>query len=219
MNLRTAAYAVFAISLSGTVVTAGDASANDALSALAHTRKTLEQARTIIDSEKNHNQKLSQLHILLRSFLDTDTMGRIALDKHWRTFNAAQQKEFLELFRELFQRTYVQKLLLFDRPDFDYVGEEAASDHTRVDTLIVTPKDEFAVTYKFRQIEGGWTAFDIQIEELSLTTNFRRQLDRLLTASSIENVLGRMRRKYGKAIADDAIRDDAIRDDAITEDD
>jgi hypothetical protein len=42
-----------------------------------------------------------------------------------------------------------------------------------------------------------WMATDIQIEDLSLTTNFRRQMDRLLTSGSTEDLLGRMRRKYG----------------------
>jgi len=42
-----------------------------------------------------------------------------------------------------------------------------------------------------------WLATDIKIEDLSLTMNFRRQLERLLSKSSAEEVLGRMRRKYG----------------------
>lgn len=168
-------------------------------SALSFTRQTLEQTRVIIDSDRTHNEKLAALHDLLLGFLDTDTMGRAALADHWKQFSAAQQKEFLHLFRELFQRTYVQKLLLFDRPDFEYEGEEKMDDYTRVDTAIVTPRDEFAVTYKFRSEDGGWRAYDIQIEDLSLTANFRRQLDNLLTKSSVNNVLDRMRRKYGDA--------------------
>ena len=170
--------------------------------ALAFTRQTLEQTRVIIDSDKSHNDKLAALHELLRDFLDTDAMGKAALADHWKQFNAAQQKEFLGLFRELFQRTYVQKLLLFDRPDFEYGGEAEEGDHTRVDTSIVTPRDEFAVTYKLRAHAGHWLAFDIQIEDLSLTNNFRRQLDNLLAKSSVENVLDRMRRKYGDADGD-----------------
>ena len=42
-----------------------------------------------------------------------------------------------------------------------------------------------------------WLATDIQIEDFSLTANFRTQLARLLSKTSVEDVLGRMRRKYG----------------------
>jgi len=178
------------------------------LTALAYTRKTLEQTRVIIDSDRTHNQQLEALHDLLKDFLDTDAMGRAALDKHWQKFSPQQQREFLTLFRELFQRTYVQKLLLFDRPDFDYVGEETVDDYVRVDTLILTPRDEFAVTYRFQPKGEAWLATDIQIEDLSLTTDCRRPPNQLLTKSSVENVLNRMRRKYGKAVAEDEAQDE-----------
>lgn len=165
---------------------------------LAQTRATLEQTRVIVDRDEPHNAKLVALATLLKTFLDTDTMGRAALDTHWTKLSPAQQREFLTLFRELFQRTYVQKLLLFERPDFGYVGETLdGPERARVDTTIITPRDEFAVTYRMRRAGDRWLATDIQIEDLSLTTNFRRQMDRLLTAGTVEELLDRMRRKYG----------------------
>lgn len=164
---------------------------------LEYTRETLERARGIVASDRSHNDKLAELSGVLKRFLDTDAMGRAALDRHWAEFTPAQQQEFLGLFRELFQRTYVQKLLLFEKPDFAYVGEARFEKTARVDTKIVTPRDEFAVTYEVRPDGDRWLATDIKIEELSLILNFRRQLDRLLSKSGPEEVLGRMRRKYG----------------------
>ena len=67
----------------------------------------------------------------------------------------------------------------------------------RVDTKIITPRDEFTVTYQLRPQGDHWLATDIQIEDFSLTANFRTQLARLLSKTSVEDVLGRMRRKYG----------------------
>jgi len=168
-----------------------------ALTPLEHTRATLEETRRIIDGDKPHNEKLAALSELLKRFLDTDTMGRAALDKNWGKFAAPQQKEFLDLFRELFQRTYVQKLLLFERPDFAYVGEKIEDGTALVETKIVTPKDEFAVSYVLRAEGERWLATDIKIEELSLTGNFRRQLERLLSKASVSDLLDRMRKKYG----------------------
>jgi phospholipid transport system substrate-binding protein len=164
---------------------------------LEYTRTTLERARAIVDDAHTHNEKLAELSALLKNFLDTDAMGHAALDTRWASFTPAQQKEFLSLFRELFQRTYVQKLLLFEKPEFAYVGEERVNSTARVDTKIVTPRDEFAVTYQLRPDGDRWLATDIKIEDFSLTANFRHQLDRLLSKSSVEDVLGRMRRKYG----------------------
>jgi len=174
-----------------------------AVTPLEHTKDVLEGARAIVASERSHNDKLKALSELLRTFLDTDVMGRQALDKHWGKFSAAQQKEFLDLFRELFQRTYTQKLLLFDKPDFEYVGEETVDGALRVTTKIITPRDDFAVIYQLRPSGDRWQAVDIRIEDLSLTMNFRRQLDRLLSKSSPADLLGRMRKKYGPGGAGD----------------
>jgi len=168
-----------------------------AVTPLEYTRQTLERTREIVDSNASHNEKLKQLSALLSAFLDTDAMGKAALANNWSKFTPDQQREFLTLFRELFQRTYVQKILLFERPNFAYVGEEVDGRQARVDTKILTPRDEFAVVYQMRADGSRWLATDIKIEDLSLTQNFRSQLAHLLASSTPEDVLERMRRKYG----------------------
>src|SRR5262245_35318249 len=104
---------------------------------LQYTRATLEQARAIVASGHTHNEKLEALSSLFRNFLDTDEMGRIALAEHWASFTPSQRKEFLVLFRRLLERTYVQKLLLFEKPRFAYGGEKPVDGGVRVDTSIV----------------------------------------------------------------------------------
>jgi phospholipid transport system substrate-binding protein len=173
------------------------APAAHAVTALDYTRGTLERARAIVNTEHPHNQKLAELEAVLKHFLDTETMGRAALADHWKQFTPAQQKEFLTLFRTLFQRTYLQKLLFFEKPVFEYVGEAPADGFTRVDTKILTPRDDFAVTYRMRANGDGWLATDIQVEDLSLTRNFEQQLDRQLTKGSVETLLDSMRKKFG----------------------
>jgi phospholipid transport system substrate-binding protein len=175
------------------------AGAGWALSPLQCTRETLDHAGAIMASDGTRNEKLAALSGLLNNFLDTDSIGRAALDKNWSRFTPAQQQTFLALFRELFRRTYVEKLLLFERPRFTYVGESVAGDTARVETKIVTARDEFTVTYQLQRRGDRWVATDIAIEELSLTANFHRQLERLLARSSVDDILDRMRRKYEAA--------------------
>jgi phospholipid transport system substrate-binding protein len=165
--------------------------------ALQYTRTVLENASGIVASPRTHDEKLLELSVLFKSFLDTDAMGRIALGEHWKSFSPAQQKEFLILFGRLLERTYVQELLLFDNPHFTYDGESRIDSETRVDTTIVTPRDNFAVVYKLRPDGERWLATGIKVENVSLTANLGSQLDNLLSKSSVEDVLELMRRKYG----------------------
>lgn len=168
------------------------------VTALEYTRDVLERARTIVAAgDLSHDQKLVALDSLLGDFLDTDAIGRAALAEHWAELAPAQQGEFLALFRRLLQRSYVQKLLLFDRPTFDYVGEVADGGATLVSTRIVTPGDAFLVRYRMRADGRLWLATDIQIEDMSLTDNLRRLLDHQLVRGSVPALLETLRRKYG----------------------
>ena len=166
---------------------------------LDYTRTILQQARTIVADNQTHNEKLAALSVLFGKFLDTDAMGREALGEHWSSFTPAQQKEFLELFRELLQRTYVQKLLLFENPDFVYAGQQLAGNGATVDTKIVTPRDQFDVSYRLTRAGDNWIATAITVEDVSLTANLGSQLSDLLARMSVDDLLTLMRRKYGNA--------------------
>ena len=170
-----------------------------AASPLDYTRTTLEQARTIVASGQANNEKLAALSVLFGKFLDTDAMGREALGPHWSSLTPAQQTEFLVLFHELVERTYVQKLLLFENPDFVYVGEQQSGADAIVDTKIVTARDEFDIRYQLRPAGAAWMATAITVEDVSLTANLGSQLNDMLSRMSVDDVLGLMRRKYGVA--------------------
>jgi phospholipid transport system substrate-binding protein len=168
-----------------------------AASPLEYTRTTLEQARAIVASNQPHNDKLAALSALFGKFLDTDAMGQEALGPHWSSLTPAQQKEFLELFRQLLERTYVQKLLLFENPNFVYAGQQLIGAEATVDTKIVTPRDEFDVVYRLRPEGDAWRATAITVEQVSLTANLGSQLNDLLSRMSVDDLLTLMRRKYG----------------------
>ena len=162
---------------------------------LARTREVLTESNRIVTGSGDRNQKLVQLKDLLRRFLDTDALARKAMGKNLDGKPAAQVSEFFAVFRELFVRTYVQRLLLFDAPDFAYVGEKVDGDMATVQTQIVTPKDEFAVDYRLRRAPEGWIATDVLVEEVSLAENFRAQFDKALAQGSFEDLLRKLQNK------------------------
>jgi phospholipid transport system substrate-binding protein len=168
-----------------------------AISALDYTKTTLDQVHDIVASDKGHDDKLAALFALFDKFLDTDSMGKAALGAHWATFTPEQRKEFLKLFHNMMERTYVQRMLLFDNPNFNYAGETKLDGQARVDTKIITPRDEFSVSYLLRPADGRWLATKITVEDVSLTANLASQLDRLLSHNSVDDVLSIMRKKYG----------------------
>ena len=164
---------------------------------LAVTRTVLERSNAIVRGTNDRKQKLLALDDLLRDFLDTEALARLAAGKHLDGRSPEETAEFLRLFRELFIRTYVQRLLLFDAPDFAYGEERVTADTATVGTEIVTPRDRFAVDYTLRRTANGWRATDIRVEDVSLASNFRAQFDSALAKDSFQGLLERLRKKVG----------------------
>ena len=162
---------------------------------LERTRQVLTESNRIVKGPGDRNQKLVELKDQLRKVLDTDALAKKAMGKNLDGKPAAQVSEFYDVFRELFVRTYVQRLLLFDAPDFEYVGEKIDGDTATVGTLIVTPKDEFAVDYRLRRGSDGWIATDVLVEEVSLAENFRAQFDKALAQGSFADLLQKLKNK------------------------
>lgn len=167
------------------------------VSPLHYTRSILEQARTIVAGNRTHEQKVVALSAVFARFLDTDTMAREALGQHWPSFTPAQQKEFLPLFRELIEDVYVQDLLLFQNPNFVYVGQKLTGGGAVVDTKIVTPKDKFDVSYTLVPAADRWMATAITVEGISLVANYSNQFNRVLERMTPDGLIALMRRKFG----------------------
>ena len=164
---------------------------------LARTRDVLEKSNAIVKGPGDRKQKLTELSELLRGFLDTDALARLAAEKHLEGRSEAEVSEFLTLFHEFFVRTYVQRLLLFDAPDFAYGAETVTGDTAHVATEVVTPGDRFAVDYTLHHEPSGWRATDIQVEGVSLAKNFRAQFDNAVAKDSFQGLLQRLREKVG----------------------
>jgi phospholipid transport system substrate-binding protein len=162
---------------------------------LALTKSVLARSNEIVRGPGDRKEKLTRLSELLRGFLDTDALAQLAAKKHLEGRSPQEVQEFLGLFHEFFVRTYVQRLLLFDAPDFDFKGETISGDEAKVATEIVMPGDHFAVDYTLRRRPEGWRATDIAVEGISLAQNFRAQFDAAVAKDSFQGLLDRLRAK------------------------
>lgn len=169
---------------------------------MLQTQAILHASNKIVTGPGDRDAKLVQLKVLLRDFLDTDALGTRSMGPHLDEVTAEQRQRFLELFRDLFVRTYVQRLLLFDVPEFAYGDERIAGEAAEVETAIVTERDRFSVDYDLKKKGAVWAATDIRIEDVSLGANFRSQFDQALGRNSFDVLMDKLARKlHGKKSA------------------
>ena len=174
---------------------AGPVPAAEAEGPMALTRRVLTRSNEIVRGAGDRKQKLAELSDLLRGFLDTEALADRAAHKHLAGRSPEEVAEFQRLFHDFFVRTYTQRLLLFDAPDFAYGAETVTGDDAKVGTEVVTPNDRFAVDYTLHRSPAGWRATDIVVEGVSLAQNFRAQFDAAVAKDSFQGLLERLRAK------------------------
>ena len=168
---------------------------------LALTRSVLTRSNEVVRGPGDRKEKLATLSALLRDYLDTDALATLAAKQHLEGRSPAEREEFLHLFHEFFVRTYVQRLLLFDAPDFTFGDETRTGDTARVATGVVAGADHIAVDYTLRRTESGWRATDIAVEGVSLAQNFRAQFDAAVARDSFQGLVERLRAKVAAPVA------------------
>jgi phospholipid transport system substrate-binding protein len=179
----------------------GGARAADGDDPLALTRGVLGRSNEIVRGDGERKEKLVALGRLLDDYLDTDALADLAARRHLAGRSPEEIAEFRRLFHDFFVRTYVQRLLLFDAPEFTFGDETVHGDEARVPTAVVTANDRFAVDYTLRRGPAGWRATDIAVEGVSLAQNFRAQFDAAVARDSFAGLLARLRAKLAASAA------------------
>ena len=129
---------------------------------------------------------------------DWEEMSRRTLALHWRNRTDAEKKEFARLFSDLLEQTYLEKVEGYSGEKVLYEGEEVDGKYGVVSVKIVTRKDtEIPVKYRVKNRGDGWRVYDISITGVSLINNYRKQFDSIITRSSYEELVQKLKAKVG----------------------
>jgi len=123
-------------------------------------------------------------------------MARRSLATHWRDLTPQQQEEFVNLFTELLEKSYVDKIENFSDEKILYLGEQVDQGIATVKSKVVTKKNvEIPIDYKLLQRAGKWEVYDIIIESVSLINNYRIQFNKIIRTKSYPELVRLMKVK------------------------
>jgi phospholipid transport system substrate-binding protein len=123
-------------------------------------------------------------------------MAKRSLGPNWQKVNNDDQREFVELFTELLEKSYADQIESYNGEKIVYGRENVSQDQADVDTKIVTKKgEEISVNYKLRSAAGDWKVYDVIIENISIVNNFRSQFNRILANASFAELLKKLQSK------------------------
>jgi phospholipid transport system substrate-binding protein len=127
-----------------------------------------------------------------------EEMARRALAVHWRERSPQERQEFVQLFRDQVERTYINRLeqAAKEKQDIVYAGERVEDSRAVVSTRAITTRGtEVPLDYRLIKRNGGWQIYDVLIEGVSLINNYRSQFNDIIRSSSYENLVQKLRSK------------------------
>jgi len=153
--------------------------------------------------DKELKQKEHLRREKIRRVVDTifnwEEMSKRSLGLYWRKRTPEEQKEFVPLFSNLIEDTYVRKIERYENEKVIYTGEDIEGDYATVTTKILTQKGvEVPVNYRLLKNNAKWEVYDVVIEGVSLINNYRTQFYSIIRSGSYEELVKKLKKKVLK---------------------
>lgn len=141
-------------------------------------------------------ERKKQFSQILDERFDWEELSRRSLARHWVERTPQEKKEFVPLYRDLLERTYLEKVDDYSGETVRYEGETLDGEYAIVKVKIQTKsKREIPVEYRMLKKGTTWRVYDISIEGVSLVNNYRQQFSSMLQKSTFQEVLKKLREK------------------------
>jgi phospholipid transport system substrate-binding protein len=154
----------------------------------------------LTDPALNGPDQTEERRTLLRQIADErfdwEEMARRSLARHWAERTDEEKEEFISLFSDLLERTYMDRVDNYSGESVVYEGDTVDGNYGVVKVEVITKTNtEIPAEYRVRKKEDEWLIYDISIEGVSLINNYRTQFNSIIIKSSYKNLVKRLRAK------------------------
>src|SRR2546428_239010 len=137
-----------------------------------------------------------EIRRIATDLFDFDEVSRRALSRHWAARTSQEQAEFISLFTDLLERSYVGKIESYSGEKIAYTGELVDGDYATVRSRIVSKRrTETALDYRLHRAGGRWKVYDVMIDGVSFVPTYRSEFNRIIQSSSWDDLMNRLRKK------------------------
>jgi phospholipid transport system substrate-binding protein len=154
--------------------------------------KVLEDPGLKADDKKP--ERRAAVRKIATEIFDVQETARRALGPHWQQRTPQQRDEFVQLFADLLEQTYISKIDLFGGERLRFTEEKIDGENAVVRAKVLTKQGtEVPVEARMLRRADRWLVYDILIENISLIGNYRSQFDRIIRTSSYDELVKRLR--------------------------
>jgi phospholipid transport system substrate-binding protein len=149
-----------------------------------------------LKAESAKGIKKEKLEAIYEQMFDEVELSRRTLGANWNKLNPAQQKEFTQLYRQVLEKAYIDKILSYTNEKIVFPKESMlANDQAEVQTKVITSSKEIPIFYRVILKDGTWKVYDVVVENVSLVQNYRSQFNSILAKNTPDQLLETLRKK------------------------
>ena len=197
--LRRHAGLIVAVAAAGVVVAVAPVRAGAPLEQL---RLQVDRVLKLLDDpELKKESKAKDRRVAVRKIaneiFDFNETAKRSLGRHWLARTPAERDEFVQVFTDLLERSYISRVELYGGEKIQYVGDTIEDgEQAKVQTKLVTKGGgEIPIEYRMHKKADRWLVYDVIIEGVSLVSNYRTQFNKIIQTSSFQELVKKMKSK------------------------
>jgi phospholipid transport system substrate-binding protein len=158
-----------------------------------------------LKQEARAAERKTAIRAVANEIFDFRELSQRTLARHWQGRTPAERDEFVRLFADLLERSYIGKIETYSGSErIQYLAESVEGDQATVRTKIVTKAGtEIPVEYRMQRGGDRWLVYDVAIEGVSLIANYRAQFNRIIQQSSFKELLAKLAAKKDEGVDGD----------------
>ena len=164
-------------------------------------RQSVDKVLDILKNKKlkkpaNEKKRKAEIRKVVSERFDFADMAKRSLGIYWRQRTPEERKEFVPLYTDLLERTYIKKIEGYTDEKITYTGEKINDGYAVVDTKVITSKNtEIPIQYRMLNENGQWMVYDVSIEGVSLINNYRNQFSSIIHQKSYDELVKKLKAK------------------------
>jgi len=143
--------------------------------------------------DKNAIQRRAAILTAANAIFDFREMAKRSLGQHWTARTPVERTQFVALFTDLIQHSYIAKVDQHGGAKMVYKGETLEGDLAAVKTVIpLSNGSEMPLEYRMHNAAGRWQVYDLSLDGISLVSNYRAQFNKIIRIDSYETLVTKL---------------------------
>jgi phospholipid transport system substrate-binding protein len=145
-------------------------------------------------------ERRNRIFKVMEEQFDFGEMAKRSMGTFWQKLSEPEQKEFEVTFSSYLEKSYIMKIEKYTDEKVVFGEEKPKGDKyftVRTD-IVASGSRSIPVEYSLHDVKGQWMVYDVNIEGVSLVTNYRSQFGDVIRKEGFRGLMAKLDEKLKK---------------------